>query len=100
GKRKKRCTGKKKRGRESIPLTPKEAIETMEVRKEAEFKDKKILFVAFKEAGVNKYKTEAFEKHTETGFWIPTYLRSYTVAKDNKQLAEQMKMWEDDGQLR
>lgn len=77
----------------------KEAIETMEVRKEAEFQGKKILFVTFKEDGVNKYTTEAFEKHAETGFWIPTYVGSFTVQKDNRGLAEQMRRWEEAGQL-
>jgi hypothetical protein len=77
----------------------KEAIDTVEVRKEAEFQGKKILFVAFKEDGVNKYKTGAFEKHAETGFWQPTYVSAFTVEKENKELAAQMRRWEEAGEL-
>jgi hypothetical protein len=74
----------------------REAIGSLEVRKEAEFQGKKILFIGFKKNGVNKYETKAFEKDAETGLWAPTYVSSFTVAKDDPQLAKQMEKWEKD----
>lgn len=77
----------------------KEKIDTLEVRKEADFRGKKILFVAFKAKGVNKYSIEGFEKDANTGYWLPSYVGSFEVEKDDKELAEQMRRWEKSGEL-
>jgi ribosomal protein S27AE len=77
----------------------KERLATLEVRKEAEYQGKKILFIAFKVDGVNKYDTESFEKDASTGFWIPAYVGAYEVEKDNKELADQMRRWKSSGEL-
>ena len=77
----------------------KEELSTLDVRKEVEFRGKKMLFVAFKEKGVNKYDILSFEKDADTGFWIRTGVGAYEVEKDNKELANQMRRWEESGEL-
>ena len=77
----------------------KEELNTLDVRKEVEFQGKKILFVAFKKNGVNKYNILSFEKDAGTGFWERTHVGAYEVEKDNKELATQMRRWEESGEL-
>lgn len=79
--------------------TLKEAISTLDVRKEAEYRGRKLLFVSFKEDGVTKHKVEAFTKDANTGFWIPDYVGEYEVEKDDKDLAAQMRRWKERGDL-
>lgn len=77
----------------------KERLSTLRVRKEAIFRGKKILFLAYKENGVDKYLTKSFEKDANTGFWLPTYVSTYEVTNEDKDLAAQMKRWEESGEL-
>ena len=77
----------------------KEELETLEIRKEVEFQGRKILFVAFKQKGVNKYEVTGFEKDAETGFWRQTGASAYSVEDANKELADQMRRWEKSGEL-
>lgn len=77
----------------------KEELETLEIRKEVEFQGRKILFVAFKQKGVNKYEVTGFEKDAETGFWKQTGASAYSVEDANKELADQMRRWEKSGEL-
>lgn len=76
----------------------KEQLDTLEVRKEAEYRGKKILFVAYKEDGINKYTVQSFEKDASTGYWLTSYVSAYDVEKDNKELAGQMRKWKDSGE--
>jgi hypothetical protein len=69
------------------------------VRKEAEWKGKKILFVAYEEKGVKKYNTIGFEKDAKTGFWLRHYVSSFEVRKDDERLARVMESWQDRGEL-
>jgi hypothetical protein len=73
----------------------KEKLDTLEIRKEAEFRGRKILFVAYKSDGINKYSLEYVEKDANTGYWLPTFVNSYDVEKENKDLAVQMRKWEE-----
>jgi hypothetical protein len=77
----------------------KEKLDTLEVRKEAEFRGKKILFITFKADGVSKYRTEGFEKDAKTGLWMSVHVGSYEVEKDDKELGEQMERWTKSGEL-
>ena len=52
-----------------------------------------------KKKGVNKYDILSFEKDADTGFWIRTGVGAYEVEKDNKELANQMRRWEESGEL-
>ena len=54
--------------------TLEEKLRTIAIHKEAEWRDKKILFVSYEENGIKKYDTEAFTKDAQTGFWEPSYV--------------------------
>jgi predicted Zn finger-like uncharacterized protein len=76
-----------------------EKLRTLDVRKEAEWKGKKILFVAYEQKGVKKYNTIGFEKDAKTGFWLRHYVSSFEVRKDDERLARVMESWQDRGEL-
>ena len=77
----------------------KEKIESFEVKKEATWGEKSILFYSFKQDGKNQYRTQGFEKNAETGFWKPSYVDATEVEKDNKKLADMMRSWQSSGSL-
>lgn len=62
------------RGRRS-----QEKMATIKVRRDAEYGGKKILFISFKENGLTKHDTEAFEKDAETGLWFPAFVGEYSM---------------------
>lgn len=77
----------------------KERLDTLEVRKEAEFRDKTLLFIAYKQDGVYKYSIYGFEKDAGTGYWREKYVSDYDVEKENKELAAEMRRFRTSGQL-
>ncbi len=76
-----------------------EKLKTLDVRKEAEWSGKMVLFVAYEEKGVKKYDTIGFEKDAKTGFWMRRYVSAYDVRKDNPRLADTMESWRARGEL-
>jgi len=76
-----------------------ERLKTLEVRKEAEWNGKKILFISFEEKGIKHYEAQGFEKDAESGLWMPSHVDAFTVGRDNRPLADQMEKWERAGQL-
>ena len=78
----------------------REKLKTLEVRKEAEWKGNKILFIVYEEKGVKKYDTPAFEKDADSGFWFPKYLSSSEVERDDKDLADKMNAWRQQGDVK
>jgi hypothetical protein len=76
----------------------KERLKTLVVSKEADWKDKKVLFILYEEKGEKKYQTVSFEKDTDSGLWYRTYVSSYEVQKEDKALAEEMRAWEAKGE--
>jgi hypothetical protein len=77
----------------------KEEIDTLEVKKEATWGTKTILFVTYKNDGKPKYETRGFEKNAESGLWDHSYVSALDVEKDNKKLADMMRSWQDSGSL-
>jgi hypothetical protein len=75
-----------------------ERLDTLEVKAEQDFKGDRILFISFKEKGVVKHETEAYEKDPDTGIWFFKHLSHYVVEKDNKDLAKKMREWEESGE--
>ena len=67
---------------------------TTKVYKEADFQDKKIMFISSKVNGDLKFDTPAFEKDPETELWMPTRLTSNEVWKHDKELADEMTKWQ------
>lgn len=76
-----------------------EILSTLEVVKEAEFNGTKILFVKYKENGVTKHVIRGAQKEADSGLWYPKSISSYTVDKENKTLASEMKKWISEGKL-
>jgi hypothetical protein len=74
-----------------------EMINSLSVKKEEEWRGKKILFVSFTRDGVEKHETQAFEKQADTGFWVKSPLSSFDVREDNKKLADMMESWTKSG---
>lgn len=92
----------------------KEKLETLEIKREADFKriDKqplegpgaapkthelKLLFVTFKSKGETKHKVESYEKHEGTGLWRPSFIDAYSVEQTDPALAKDMRDWEAQG---
>jgi hypothetical protein len=76
----------------------KEKMETLQVTREADWKNIKVLFVSYNEKGKTKHDVEGFEKNADCGLWVRKYVSSYEVAKGDKQLAKDMEEWEKSGE--
>jgi hypothetical protein len=76
-----------------------EILNTLEVKKEAEWGGRKILFVSFKRDGVTVFATRAFEKHADSGYWVKADVMLPSVRQNNQELAEAMDRWEKTGEL-
>src|SRR5262249_13549887 len=57
----------------------KEKLDTLQVKKEVDHRNYKLLFVTYKQEGADQYAVEAFEKDAETGFWLPRYLGRFEI---------------------
>ena len=57
-----------------------EKSKTIKVHSESNYQGKKLLFVSFTENGLPKNDIEAFEKDTDTGFWFPRYVSTYSMS--------------------
>jgi hypothetical protein len=77
----------------------KEKIDTLEVRKEVDWKDGKVLFITYLENGTRRYSAAGFEKDARTGSWLPVPLSLAEVRAENADLAKQIESWEKDGGL-
>jgi hypothetical protein len=77
----------------------KEKLETLEVRKEVDWKGGTILFIAYQEDGVQHYGTVGFEKNAQTGFWTQVPVSLGEVRAQNPELGKQIEAWEKDGHL-
>jgi predicted Zn finger-like uncharacterized protein len=79
----------------------KERLKTLEVKKEAQWGSKTILFISFEEEGVKKHQIASFEKHAKSGLWRRSFVGSYDtkLQQENKELADQMRAWESKGEL-
>jgi hypothetical protein len=85
--------------RKSPDKDMKERLDSLEVKKEAAWGTKTIIFVSFKADGKTRYETMGFEKNAESGFWKRTYVSPSDVEKDNKKLADMMRSWSASGSL-
>jgi hypothetical protein len=83
--------------RKTRKKTAEEKLVSVEVKKEAEWRGKKILFYSYREEGVTKYSPQGFEKHADTGYWMKTYVSTSSVREDNKSLADMIESWEKSG---
>ena len=80
---------------------PEAIAETLEIERERNFQGKKILFVTWEEDGVTKHAVRAVEKDAETGYWIPTLVpRDAELDQADRQLAQNVRDWEQEGKLR
>ena len=77
----------------------RERVNTLEVKKEAEWGGKSILFISYERDGVKKYEIASFEKDTKSGLWKRSYAGSFDVRKSNPELADQMDSWTSKGEL-
>lgn len=76
-----------------------EELDTLEVKKQAEFRGRKILFVTYKQEDVSKYEVQSYEKHADSGFWVRSHVNEFEVEKEDKELAAQMRSWRKSGEL-
>jgi hypothetical protein len=86
-----------------------EYLQTLEVKKEADFEGKKILFVSFAQNGVKTFKTEEMQKDTQTGIWYRTAFAKITKKNtpfsriggpdERTPLEKQIERWENQGEL-
>src|SRR5262249_9207842 len=55
----------------------REKLKTLDVRKEAEWHGKKILFIRYESDGVKRYETVGMEKDAKSGFWMNRYVDDF-----------------------
>jgi predicted Zn finger-like uncharacterized protein len=77
----------------------KEQLRSLDVRKEATWGKKTILFISFEQDGVKKYDTVGFQKDAKTGLWRHDFVSEFEVERENRPLAEQMRSWRESGKL-
>jgi hypothetical protein len=69
-----------------------EKLNTVKIERESDYQGKKILFISYQENGLPKYGISAFEKHTDTGYWLPVYISSYSIS--DSALEKAVNDWE------
>jgi hypothetical protein len=87
----------------------KEQLDSLEVKKEADFKqpdplagpgqagkfrDLKLLFVTFKKNGESQYTVEALVKHPDSGLWQRTVFNYAYAEATDKALAKEVRDWD------
>lgn len=72
--------------------TLKEKLDTIKVASESEYGGKRILFVTYKSNGIDKQDIESFEKHAESGLWMPTFVSPYSMT--DKALEKKIRQWQ------
>jgi hypothetical protein len=72
----------------------REALDTMQIHREARYKGKTLLFVSLRQDGIKKQRIDAFEKDADTGLWSQTFVSSFEVESEDRFLAQQMREWE------
>lgn len=77
----------------------KEKLRTLEIKKEAEWKGTKLVFVSFEEGGVRKFAVEAFEKEADSGLWFPVDFSRRSLPGEALSLEQSIDAWERDGTL-
>jgi hypothetical protein len=70
----------------------KEKLNTIKVHKESTYRGQKLLFVSFEENGISQYTVEGFEKHAETGWWLPSFISTYDI--DDDELKTAIEQWQ------
>jgi hypothetical protein len=85
----------KKRARSRTLDLPRQKKDASE--KGGKMREIKLLFVTYLKDGEQQYEVKAMEKHDDTGWWMATFVSSYTVADTNKELARKMRDWEEKG---
>jgi hypothetical protein len=77
----------------------KEKLDTLEVRREADWNGTRILFIAYQEGGSKRYGIAGFEKNARTGLWAPVPVPLESVREQNPDLAKQIDSWEKEGRF-
>ena len=72
-----------------------QGLKTCKIEKKVTEESRAILFVSYEIDGKRKQECEVFEKHAQTGYWLPTYISSYSIEDEDPGLATQMREWED-----
>lgn len=69
-----------------------EKLKTTKVHKESTYEGKKLLFISYEENGLSQYDVAAFEKHADTGYWLPSHVSTYSM--NDNQLKSAIQEWE------
>lgn len=85
---------RKTRGREKG-----EQLRTLEIKKEATWKGKTILFASYERDGTKVYETLAYKKDDKAGIWQRDFVGPYEVREGDAALADAMQNWSQNGSL-
>ena len=77
-----------------------EKLRTLQIKKEAEWKGAKLLFVSYEEGGIPKFEVAGLEKDASSGLWFPKHFSRYSLPDDAKSLKQAIEAWESDGTLK
>jgi hypothetical protein len=77
-----------------------EMLDTLKVEKEADWNDKKVLFISYKRGGEQRYDTPVLAKDPVTGFWKQEYVDPAVIGKDKPELGQLVTNWREKGQLK
>lgn len=83
-----------------------EQLQTLEVRKDAEWQGSKILFITYLQGGIRRYATESFTKDADSGKWMSSSISTFALVAAEisgtpgaTALKAMMEKWEKNGQI-
>ena len=77
-----------------------EKIRTLQIKKEAEWKGTKLLFISYEVGGIPKFEVAGMEKDASSGLWFPKHVSRYSLPDEAKSLKQSIEAWESDGTLK
>jgi hypothetical protein len=72
----------------------KERLDTLKVEKQRIWNKRVILFISYKQKGVERKDINAFRKSKKMGFWVPDYgFNDFQIRGQNPTLADEIVRW-------
>ncbi len=75
-------------------VVQRERRTTAKVEDEAAFKERRILFVSYRENGEPKHDVVGMKKLHGVDIWVQDYISRYDVKEEDEALAKRMEEWE------
>lgn len=74
----------------------REYLSSLEIRKEVEYRGRRVLFISYSSNGVKMYDSKTMEQHAKTGRWFES---DRGLEDPPRELLEQQERWRTKGEL-